>query len=164
MANPQDVIIRVEGTRELSELLRRASRSLDKREVQKFMIKAAKPMVDMAKQDAGKINPDKKTYRIARNQGVMKPGLIKRSIGTKVAKDTDNAVVFVLPKFKKDRSQDPWFSHFIHSGTKTRKGRGRIEGQSIVPFMDRAGSESMKQKVRNDISNMIIAKLESIGL
>jgi hypothetical protein len=162
--------VTVTGTDELRQLLNRASRSLTKKEVASMLRSAAAPMRRIAKQDALMgINPRRKTIKGTRSGSKyeLKPGVISRSIGIKTLKTQDDPVVIVAPIFKRDRNTDPWFSHFIHSGTvsrQTAKGKSTGSIDNKVEFMNRAGSESMRAQVANDVSKRIIAKLESIGL
>lgn len=163
-------VVTVKGTEELAMLLKRASRSITVQEVNKIMVQAARPMVEMGKNDAMRVNPNKNAYSLSRSgvKYTIQPGLISKSIGTKVIKNKERGIVIVAPLFRKDPSRDPWFAHYIHEGTKERtyKGmsRGKIEGSAVVPFMDRAGGTAMRNMVANGVVKRLTAKLEEVGL
>lgn len=162
--------VTVQGTEQLRELLRHAGRLITVKEMQRMMIMSAKPMVEAGKADAMRVNPDKNTYKGSRlgSDFKLQPGVISKSIGTKVLRNPGSAFVIVAPIYRKDRSRDPWFSHFVHEGTAERsyKGmsRGKIAGSKIVPFMERAGSQAMRNAVAGDVANKLITKLTELGL
>jgi hypothetical protein len=160
--------VRIYGVDELSDLLRRAAHSLDRKEVVEWMKQEAQPIVEMAKSDALQVNPGRATYKISdrmRGKVTIKPGTISRSIGTKVGR-SQHAVVFVVPIITKSYTSG-WFAHFPHEGTQSRvKRKGSSTGAITKPvkFMDRAGSQANRDAAANRITARIMAKLQTIGL
>ena len=154
--------VKVYGTKELAALLQRAARSLTNKEITEILQIEVKPLRDIARQDAASmVNPKKKTYKLKRSgqDYTLQPGMLSKSIGTKTLRKSKTPIVIVAPLFKKSPDKDPWFSHFIHEGTKERKNRGSIQA---VRFMERANEQ--KGAAADRVANRMLKKLEEIGL
>ena len=163
--------VTVTGTEELSRLLKQAERSLTDKEIVKILKDSAGGMVGIARDDARRVNPGRKTYKLYR-AGVhytLKPGMLSRSIGVRAVRG-GNPVVWIVPKRVTSYANDPWFAHFVHEGTAsrtTRKGqnRGAVGDKTRpMPFMERAGSRTMRDYTAGLIIKKIKMRLTQSGL
>jgi len=163
--------VTVTGTEELSRLLSQAERSLTNKEIKKILVESAGAMVGIARDDARRVNPGRKTYKLTRvgTSYTLKPGMLSRSIGIKAMRG-DQPVAIIVPKRVTSYANDPWFAHFVHEGTarrKTRKGhdRGALGDKTRpVPFMERAGSRTMRDYTAGLIIKKIKMRLTQLGL
>jgi hypothetical protein len=162
--------VKVYGAEDFAALLRRAGRSLERKEVNKILREEAVPIRNIAKADAKMgINPKQKTSKVSNRMGgkvAIPPGTISDSIGIKIARKTTHPSVIVVPRITKNYKSG-WFAHFIHAGTADRttsKGHYRGAIRRTVKFMDRAGSPSNLAAASARVSARLINELEKVGM
>ena len=162
--------VKVYGAEDFASLLRRAGRSLTRKEVNTILREEAVPIREIAKSDAKMgVNPQQKTTQIGNRMGgkvTIPPGTISKSIGIKIARKTTHPSVIVVPRITKNYKSG-WFAHFIHAGTADRttsKGHYRGAIRRTVKFMDRAGSTSNLSAASAKVGARLIRKLEEVGL
>jgi hypothetical protein len=160
--------VEITGISELKAALERASRSLSDRELSRIMVDSAGGMVGIARDDARKVNKEKRVVKGSRSgvKFTMQPGTISRSIKTKVLKG-NVPVVIVAPIYTKNPNTDPWFAHFVHEGTANRSYQGKSRGAvgdrtRPVRFMERAGSNAIRSYTAGIIVKKIMQKLATV--
>ena len=161
--------ITITGNQELSRLLKQAERSLTDKEIKKILKDSAAGMIWTAKADAlTMLNPNKRTYNLYRTRThyTLKPGMVSRSIGVKAMRG-NAPVVIIAPMYTRSYNTDPWFYHIIHEGTTNRstfKGVPRGQLDKRRPFLDRAGSRTMRDYTAGLIIKKIKMRLTQLGL
>jgi hypothetical protein len=161
--------IRVQGSEEFAALLRRASRSIEKKEMLGVLRNEAKSIQQVAKSDAtAMVNPNRKTYKMTRSgdRYTLRPGMLSRSIKIITLKSADPVVIVAPKKGGRNKSNDAWFAHFVHEGTKQRQYQGKDRGRiaDAKPFMNNAGSDANMSRVHANVARWIFTKLETLGL
>jgi hypothetical protein len=109
--------------------------------IKKFLVKAAKPIIEVAKNEAKTKIQNTETFTFKRKGTVytIKPQTIMKSIG--VINHNKSSVPMVSVGYRTKGTYDGWFAHFIDAGTKVRKSkrkgkaanRGQIEARNIMP-------------------------------
>ena len=163
--------VHIQGGEELKALLKRAARSMEKREVRAIIAEEMKPVAEIAKQDAGAmVNRERKTFTGKTRSGekyTLRPGAIARSIKVMRMNRARVPMAIVAPKITA-KYDSGWFAHFVHEGTanrQTNKGhnRGQITGTKVQKFMNRAGSQGVGSAGER-VTRRLMAKLNELGL
>jgi HK97 gp10 family phage protein len=161
--------VEIKGFAEAVKMLEHLDDKLQRRVLLRVMRNAAKPVISSAKSFV-----NSRSKRVAKSIKAFEP------------KDKTNPVLFVGPKFSKNREADPWFAHFIEFGAKgegrfvrkqsswrntqddrfkifrfinaKRKGKQRYRAdQTAYPFMEPAVNQNIKQ-----VSDLFVNDIDNL--
>lgn len=130
------VIIDNNELRQISKQFEGLSDLKKKRELDKILVKASKPIIKLS-QSAVEVNPENKTFIFNRKGAkyVIRPNTMIKSIGA--IKHNKSSFAQISVGYRAKKTYDGWFAHFVDAGTKLRRNkkgakRGELEGKNFM--------------------------------